>query len=151
MAICNRCLTGTCSEHQPKPDPPFTFWSYYRVDWDLIRDDSEGALNVVPAKIWYSPEDAKRAANLDHLLYFNEVFMFESVRTEDGSFKEVLKSDWEDPEMYIPLKWEKGEDGGYYAKDDDYIEWLVYPVKLVFDPNVPDVPKEEEDADTEVG
>jgi len=112
-------------------------WGYCRANFDLIRDDSSGAWMMVPDEVFFTAKDAKRAANLEHLREFVEI-MFDCTDPDE----------WYD---YEPLHWEPLEyNGGYSATENDYDEWLIYPLNVVADTSIP-APEECYGSDPEVG
>lgn len=100
-----------------QPEVVEQVWTYACVDYDLISDDVQGALGVMPHHAYFTFEAALIAACAAH-------------RTE---FEELYES--EDPAhcpAYEPLEWRlSGEDGTHEAHYNDSEVWVVYPILLV--------------------
>lgn len=93
-------------------------WTYVCVDYDLISDDVQGALDVMPHHAYFTFEAAMVAACAAHRIEYEELHDSEE------------RVDWP---KYEPLEWQRSsEDGAHQAYDNGGSEvWIVYPILLV--------------------
>lgn len=101
-----------------QPEVVEQVWTYACVDYDLISDDVQGALNVMPHHAYFTFEAALIAACAAHRTEFEELHDSEE------------RINWP---KYEPLEWHMAaDDGSFEARDNGDSEiWVVYPILLV--------------------